>query len=126
MWLAYFKERNFLLKETNCTGSRNQKPMCPSQAPRVTQKPELTEEWKRGALSIPKQRSACKSAMESGRSLMRGEPVSSRQCGRICVSTRKASDREQLLHPDTTSTFCPHRPQCLQTVFVVFNTLLGI
>lgn len=43
------------------------------KAPCVTQRPILTEELKRGALNVPIQRSACKSAMESGRSLMQGE-----------------------------------------------------
>lgn len=87
-----------------------------SQGPDVTHKPKMTEELKRGALNITEQRSACKSAMESGISLMQGEPVSSRQCGRICVSIRKASDREQLHHPDITNTSrrtCSHHPPCL-------------
>lgn len=46
----------------------------------------MTKDLRRGALNIPEQRSAYKSAMESGRSLMQGEPVSSRRCGQICVS----------------------------------------
>lgn len=33
-----------------------------------------------------------------------GELVSSRQCGRICDSSGKASDREHLKQPDTTNT----------------------
>lgn len=93
-----------------------QNPMHQSQGPNVTHTPKMTEELKRGALNITEQRSACESAMESGISLMQGETVSSRQCGRICVSIRKASDREQLHHPDITNTSrrtCSHHPPCL-------------
>lgn len=111
-----------ILERTQLSSQRNKsyKSQCTShRAPRVIQKPKLTEELKRRALNIPKQRSVCKSAMESGRSLMRGEPVSSRQCGRICVSIRKATDREQLHHPDTTNTSrrtCPHKPLCFYSL----------
>lgn len=83
-----------------------------SKGTSVTQEPKLTEELKRRAPNIPKHRSVCKSAMESGRSLMWGEPVSSRQCGRICISTRKATDRERFHHSDKTNTSsrtCPHK-----------------
>lgn len=103
----YRNTKNRLDIRSQCTNHK---------APCVTQKPKLTEELKRWALNIPKQLSARKSPMESDRSLMRGEPVSSRQCGQICVSTRKASDREQFHHSDTSNTSsrtCPHKAHCL-------------
>ncbi|KAM7389933.1 hypothetical protein PAMP_023877 [Pampus punctatissimus] len=95
--------------ETNCTESRRTQPYQePEASSPITvhqcHSETQTEELKRRALSIPKHISVHKSAMESGRSLIRGEPVSSRQCGWICVSPRKASDRERLHHPDTTNT----------------------
>lgn len=116
MWLAFLKQlRRSSRKQIVQNHGIYQKSMHQSKAPCVTQKLRLREELKRRALNIPQQRSAHKSAMESDRSLMRGEPVSSRQCGPICVSTRKASDREQPHHSDTSNTSnrtCPHKVHC--------------